>query len=87
MPRERYLTLQEAVDMVMSDLDSVHGDIDVLSIPPDDSDEDEGNDECTGVAEVADVPGEVEIHFQTPPTEDDTPPPKKKRRTDQGAPT
>ena len=90
MPRVRYLTVEEAVEMEMNDIDSVDGDIDVVNIPPDDSDEDEGNDECVGVAEVADVPGEVEVHFQTPPTEDDTPPPPpsgKKRRTEHGAPT
>ena len=73
--------------MVMNDLDYVDGDIDAVNIPADGNDEDEGNDECTGVAEVADVPGEVEVHFQTPPTEHDTAPPRKKRRTEHAAPT
>ena len=88
MPRVRYLTVEEAVEMVMNDLDSVDGDVDVVTIPADDSDEDEGNDGGIGVAEVADVPGEVEVHFQTSDTEDGAPPPPpaKKRRNDYSAP-
>ena len=88
MPRVRYLTVEEAVEMVTNDLDSVDGDVDVVTIPADDSDEDEGNDDGIGVAEVADVPGEVEVHFQTSDTEDGAPPPPpaKKRRNDYSAP-
>ena len=86
MPRVRYLTVEEAVEMVMNDLDSVDGDVDVVTLPAEDSDEDEGNDDGIGVAEVTDVPGEVEVHFRTPVTEDDAPPPAKTRRTDYNAP-
>lgn len=45
MPRVRYLTVREAADMVMNDLDSIGGDVDVVTIPPDGSDEDKGNNE------------------------------------------
>ena len=59
MPRVRYLTVKEAADMIMNDLNSLDGDLDVVNIPPDDSDEDEGNDGNLGTAQVVDIPGEV----------------------------
>ena len=61
------------MDMV-NNLNSVNGDIDVVNIQLDNSDEDESNDKCTYVAEVADMSGEVEVHFQTPATDDMLPP-------------
>lgn len=87
MPREKFLTVEEAVEMVMNDMDSDDSNVEVVNIPPEGSDEDEGNDEETGVAGVSDVPGSVEVHFerskkgntaQTAPT--------KKRRMDKSAP-
>ena len=50
--------------MVMNDMDSDDSDVEVVNIPPEGSDEDEGNDEGTGVVDVNDVPGSVEVHFQ-----------------------
>ena len=35
------MTVKEAADMIMNDLNSLDGDLDVVNIPPDDSDEDE----------------------------------------------
>ena len=87
MPREKFLTVEEAVEMVMNDMDSDDSNVEVVNIPPEGSDEDVGNDEETGVAGVSDVPGSVEVHFerskkgntaQTAPT--------KKRRMDKSAP-
>lgn len=60
MPREKFLTVEEAVEMVMNDMDSDSSDVEVVNIPPEGSDEDEGNDEETGVAGVSDVPGSVD---------------------------
>ena len=61
------------------------GDVEFVNIPPsvddDLSDQDEGDEDATGLAVVQDVPGSVEVHFSSE-DEDETPaaPPKKKRK-------
>ena len=87
MPREKFLTVEEAVEMVMNDMDSDDSDVEVVNIPPEGSDEDEGNDEETGVAGVSDVPGSVEVHFERSKKDNTAQTaPTKKRRMDKSAP-
>ena len=87
MPRERFLTVEEALEMVMNDMDSDDSDVEVVNIPPEGSDEDEGNDEGTGVVDVNDVPDSVDVHFQRA-AKDNTAQTAatKKRRVDRSAP-
>ena len=67
-------------------MDSDDNEVEVVNIPPDDSDEDEGNDDRTGVTEVTDVPGTVEVHFQRSQKKNSEPVPSKKRRMDKSKP-
>ena len=69
----------------MADDELSGGDVEFVNIPPsvddDLSDQDEGDEDATGLAVVQDVPGSVEVHFSSE-DEDETPaaPPKKKRK-------
>ena len=65
MPRIKCFTAQEAVDMILNELDGDSAEVDMVNIPPDDelSDEDEIDDSQLGEATVLDVHGTVELHI------------------------
>ena len=88
MPRIKCFTAQEAVDMILNELDSDTGEVDMVNIPPDDdlSDEDEIDDSQLGEATVVDVPGTVELHIGEDDDEISREPPKKRSRQDKAAP-
>ena len=82
MPRIKCLTAQEAVNIILHEIDSDTGDVDLVNIPPDDdlSDEDEIDDSQLGEAVVADVPGTLEVHFGNEDEDSSPAPPKKKKK-------
>ena len=84
MPRIKCFTAQEAVDMILNELDSDSGEVDMVNIPPDDdlSDEDEIDDSQLGEATVIDVPGTVELHIGNDDDEMSREPPRKRSRQD-----
>ena len=89
MPRIKCLTAQEAVDMILHDLDSDE-EVNLVNIPPegDLSDEDEIDDSQLGEAIVADVPGTLEVHVggDEKETPSEPEPPKKRSRQSKSSP-
>ena len=80
MPRIKCLTAQEAVNIILHEIDSDTGDVDLVNIPPDDdlSDGDGIDNSQLGEAVVADVPGTLQLHVGNE-DEDSSPAPKKKK--------
>ena len=74
--------------MILNELDSDSGEVDMVNIPPDDdlSDEDEIDDSQLGEATVIDVPGTVELHIGNDDDEMSPEPPRKRSRQDRAAP-